>query len=174
MPTLFEIEEELLQIDELLDELNGDISDPAIEKFVMEWLAKVKGQEAAKLDGYVNLIRKWEMLEAAAKEEAERYTKLAKSYESRVDAFKDRMKRHFELTKVNRIITASGRTLAIQNNGGKVPVELQVVDPAALEKRFQRVQVTVNAEAVRAALEAGEQLGFAKLGERGTHLRIRP
>ena len=41
------------------------------------------------------------------------------------------------------------------------------------EYRIQNVTYKADDAAIRAALDAGQELPFAKLGERGTHLRVR-
>jgi len=47
------------------------------------------------------------------------------------------------------------------------------LDVETLPAEFVRVIKSVDAEAVRAALEAGEDVKFATLEARGTHLRIK-
>ncbi len=42
-----------------------------------------------------------------------------------------------------------------------------------MPERFQRVLVEPDKEAIRTALEAGEELSFAYLAERDLHLRIK-
>lgn len=58
----------------------------------------------------------------------------------------------------------------ICKNGGKAPVVHDDTAPEKLPERFT-IKERNNSE-IRAALEAGEKLSFAQLGERGTHLRI--
>jgi len=47
------------------------------------------------------------------------------------------------------------------------------LDPKTLPERFQKITVEANSPAIREALESGEKLEFAELGERGTSLRIK-
>jgi hypothetical protein len=74
--------------------------------------------------------------------------------------------------------------LAVQTNGGVLPLELtlpmgdllaETIEEYAIDERFYRMSVTytLDKEAIRAALEAGEKLPWAKLGERGSHLRVK-
>ncbi len=42
-----------------------------------------------------------------------------------------------------------------------------------MPERFQRVSIEADKEAIRTALEAGEDIGFAYLAERESHLRIK-
>jgi len=172
--TLFNITEDLLTIERLIDEVEGDISAPEVEAAITAWMAEMGGDQAVKCDGYIGLIRKWEMQAAAAKAERDQYAKIAQVRGNRIDALKQRLKEHMERTGQAKIETATGRTIAIQKNGGKAPMVVDpVVDPQAVDARYQRITIDLDNEAVRAALEAGEKLAFASLGERGTSLRIR-
>lgn len=69
--------------------------------------------------------------------------------------------------------TPVGRRLRVQANGGKLPVEVvHGTDPTTVPEQYRRVQVSIDLDAVRESLAAGEVLGWAALGERGSHLRI--
>lgn len=172
--SLFDIGEDLLALESLIESLDGDISDPAVDAAITEWFAEMAQNQGAKCDNYVALIRKWEMESSAAKAEAEQYAKAAKVREARITRLKERLKQHMELTRQTKIETPTGRTIAIQNNGGSVPLIIDAnVQPDRLEERFQRKTITLDAEAVRKALDAKETLPFAQLGQRGTHLRIK-
>ena len=59
----------------------------------------------------------------------------------------------------------------IVKNGGLAPLEL-TVDPAKLPARFKKVKIEADSAAIREALENGEKLKYAYLGERGEHIKI--
>ena len=63
-------------------------------------------------------------------------------------------------------------SFGIQANGGKQPVLLNCSEQE-VPMEYQRVKYSVDMDAIRRAIEAGEYIGFAELGERGTSLRIR-
>jgi hypothetical protein len=42
-----------------------------------------------------------------------------------------------------------------------------------LPQEFQKVTISANNDAIREALESGEQLGWARIGERGEHINIK-
>ncbi len=172
--TLFNIGDDLIALEKLIDECDGDISDPQVEEAVTAWFAEIGGSQSAKVDGYINLIKRWDMQAAAAKSELEQYRKIAQVRENRIMRLKQRLKEHMEHTHQQKIETVSGRTVAIQNNGGLIPMEIDPdVNPQAIPEKFRRIVVELNTTAVRAALSAGETLPFARLGQRGTQLRIR-
>jgi len=172
--TLFGIGTEFLALNERLDELTGEIADPALDAEFAASFADVETAEGVKLDRYVNWIRSLEMEASTARSEAEEYIARAQARENRVKWLKQRMKAYLEYTNRQKVQTATGRTLAIQANGGSVPVKLaDGIDPATVPDDLVIVKRTVDTDAVRKALQAGRELPFATLGERGSHLRIR-
>jgi hypothetical protein len=171
---LFSIGADLEALEALLDEAAGDISNPAVAAAVKEWFAEIRSNQGEKIDRYVSLLRKWEGQAVAAKAEAEQYQKAAQVRTNCVKALKERLKLYLDMTHQTKVETPTGRTVAVQKNGGKVPMEvLPDVNPLGVEERFQLKTISLNTDAVRMALEAGEELKFARLGARGTHLAIR-
>jgi hypothetical protein len=172
--TLFELTSDLRALDELLEERDGDITDPEVERAVTNWFAELSSNEGAKLDCYVGYIRTLEMEASAARAEAEQYEAKAKTREKRVAWLKDRVKLHLEQTHRAKVETATKRVIAIQPNGGMAPLLMaDPLDPAALPDEYVRVKREPDREAIRRALADGAVLPFARLGEKGTHLRIR-
>lgn len=172
--TLFQLGDDIRALDDLIEELGGDVSDPQVEAAWLAMAEQLTTDEAAKLDGYVNYIRTLEMEAVAAKAEAEQYAMKARTRENRVKWIKERLKQHLEATGRTKAETATKRAIAIQANGGKPPLILvDNLDPATLPDHLVIIRRTPDTDAIRAALEAGEPLPFASLGCRGTHLRIR-
>jgi hypothetical protein len=172
MPTLFQIGEDFQALDQLLDELGGDISDPTVESAIMQWQESLAADEAVKLDGYCNYVKQLDAFAATMTAEAAEYTKRAQQYTNRAKWLKARMLAYLQSQGRTKATTATGRTIAIQANGGKPPLVLadglQVDDvPAVFTQR------SIDESAIREALENGESLPFARLGDRGIHLRIR-
>lgn len=108
--------------------------------------------------------------------EAERLRRLAESDEKAVARLKNRLQWFFERHGLGKIETARFR-LGLQNNGGKLPLLItEDAKPEEAEERFHKViptRVEFDKDAVRQALEAGEELPFAKLGERGKRIVIK-
>lgn len=172
---LFAITDDLIRLNDLLDEIEGDMSRLGeMESAITGFMDSLSGEEAAKLDAYVNLIRQLETEAAVAKAEAEQYANKARTRESRAQWLKDRLKMHMERTGQTKVETERGRTVAIQKNGGKLPLAVnEDVNLDALPLWFTKIVRSVDTDAVRTALERGEILDFARLEERATHLRIR-
>lgn len=173
MPTLFEIGADYKALEELLLEGGAELDAEAALAFD-RLFADFATDEAAKSESYYRLIRRFEMEAAAAKAEAEQYAMMARVRENAAGRLKDRMKAHLEFTGRKEAATASGKKFAIQANGGKQPVKFaDGIDVESLPAEFVKVVKSIDADAVRAAIVAGEPVEFATLEPRGTHLRIR-
>lgn len=173
MATLFEIGSDVIALEELLSDIGGDVTDEQVERAFDEWFAEIGDDVKTKLDSYVTLIAEFEARAEARKAEAQRLGKRAITDSNKAEQLRARLKIFFERTGKTKIETAR-YTIAIAKNGGKIPVEIGV-SPDLLPIRFQRIVTNISADtdALRAMLEAGEELSFARLGERGTHLRIK-
>jgi hypothetical protein len=171
--TLLDISDDLIALGDLLDERDGDIS--GIEQAIDQWMAEIGTDRDAKLDNYAALIRERELVASALKAEEERLAMRRRVAENTIKSLKDRLKMFFERTGLRKVETKR-YVIAVQANGGLQPLELSadaVADPKSLPLRFHLVTIEADTEAIRKAIDKGESLPFASLGERGTHLRIR-
>lgn len=155
---------------ELIDEQPGGELSPETEAALDAFFSEIAGDEAAKLDSYVHVIRTMELKAAAAQSEIDQYTARKRSAEAAVKRLKDRVKTYMEITGRTKVTTATGRTFAIQKNGGNPPMDIDSDVPA--EFLFQPPPVP-DRELILAALKDGKELPFARLLPAGTHLRIR-
>lgn len=172
MPRLFEITEECEALNDMLAEIDGDISDPEVAEYVGQLFAEFDESFNGKVDNYVNLIREKQMIVACRKEEAERLLMRAKTEQRDIDWLKNTLKiamQRLGLKKAGMLRTAS-----VCGNGGKTPLDLRVA-AEDLPDRFRRkvVSFKVDEAAIREALDNGEELDFANYMERGTHLRVK-
>ena len=83
---------------------------------------------------------------------------------------KDRLLLFFQAHGIKSLETPRFR-VGVQLNGGVAP--LVIANPNDVPEDYCKVKVEPDNQSIRAALEAGTQLPFAKLGERGYSLRIR-
>lgn len=173
MSTLLEIGQDMAALDELLDEIGGDLTDPAVEQYIDGWFAECYGAESQKLDSYASLITEIEARAAVRKAEAARLSDKARRDQASADFLKERLKRYF-IERGYKKKETDRYTLTLANNGGKLPLILDV-EPEDLPAHFQRTKVVVSADqdAIRHALDAGEVLEFARYGERGQSMRIK-
>jgi hypothetical protein len=64
-------------------------------------------------------------------------------------------------------------TWQIQKNGGKAPLILDDMPAESLPKEYQIWDVKANKDAIRKDLEAGKELPYAHIGERGESIRLK-
>ena len=72
--------------------------------------------------------------------------------------------------------TSSGGTIlkaTIQKNGGALPIVWDDPDAESLPEEFRLIEYKANNEAIRKALDDGQELPFAHYGERGESIRIK-
>lgn len=168
--TLFNISEDLEKLNELLDEAGNDTQQ---KELLSEWFNDLGTERDRKLDSYAALAAEMLARAEVRKAEARRMMELAQKDEKRAQLLKERLKWFFETHNLKTIETPRYH-LSLTKNGGKAPLILKnELEPKTLPERFQKVSIDPNMTAIREALEAGEQLDFATLGNRGTNLRIK-
>ncbi len=173
MTTLIEIGEEWSRFTAALDDLPGGEIPPDLQAELDAWFAAITEADGEKLEAYCRVIRNLESNAAVAKAEAEQYAAFAKSQEGRVASLKSMMKLHLEATGRKKVFTSTGRSITVCANGGKLPLIVDPgTDPKELPEQFQKVTIAANNDAIRAAIEGGQDVPFAKLGERESHLKI--
>jgi hypothetical protein len=168
MTTLREIEADLLALESLLLELGGDVTEDEADAAIDQWLAEIHDALTVKLDGYATLIKNAGYRAGVRREEAKRLGELASLDEALAARLKSRllifMKEHDRpeiQTPLHRLrVTTSGGLRAMTMvEGAEVPDEYMMKVP--------------DTKKIRSALESGVPLPFARLEERGQHLRIK-
>lgn len=172
---LYEISKELLEFEQLMTDLEGEIPSEEIERQITEWFENISDQRDEKIDNYAALIRTMDARAKMRKEEAKRLTLLAQTDENAVSRLKERLKYFFQTHELGTLQTRRFK-VSLANNGGVRPLILSVEAyevPECLPDEFKKSTVTANTTAIREALEAGAELDFAQLGERGQSIRIK-
>lgn len=173
--TLFQIGDDIQALDDLLFEMEGEVTDTDIEAVIDHWLQENKDNLNAKIDGYCTLIREREALAKARQEEAQRLSILAQYDTNRATRLRARLKAFFDLQGIAKLETRHHR-LTIANNGGTLPLIVNsawLADPANAPEQFHKVKIEIDKEAIREALRNDEPVEGCAVGERGTHLRIK-
>lgn len=169
--TLFNISDDISELTNLLDEIEDN--DIESEQLITSWLENLGEERDRKLDNYAALIAELEAKAEVRKKEAQRLAKLAASDEKKAAMLKERLKSFFEVNKLKTVETARYK-LTLTKSGGKPPLILDdAISPTDLPKKFQKIQIEPDKTAIRAALDAGEELDFAHLGDRTSSIRIR-
>ena len=173
--TLFDISNDALALDEILTEIEGDITDEGVAEIIDKWILENQEDWQNKADSYCALIRENEARANALDDEVKRVQALRDRHRNRAKALKERLlyfmqKHDMKQLKTNRFElsrAANGGKQSISIATGFVPEELAIISPYRDDiPRF-------NMDAIREALENGAELDFAKLEPRGEHLRIR-
>lgn len=173
-PSLLDLNNEMQALDDLLEEMGGDISEESVATYVNELFGEISAAIDEKVDSYVGLIRQKELVASLRKSEAERLAQGARTESNRAQWLKDRLMLVMEMRGLKK--AGKVRTASICGNGGKLPLdidEIAMLNPKELPPQFQRVKIELDTEAVRKHLEAGGTLEWARYGERGQHLRLK-
>lgn len=177
-PTLYHLGADYLALDALLAEAEDagqDLASPEVVEIVARWFSALDGALEAKAKRVVAVIREETAKADAVDGEVERLRKLAASRRGRVARLKDALHAAMTLAHVKRLDTDLG-VVSVCSNGGKQPVVVDDVDPhvvAVTHPDLVEVRTSLNTDAVRSALADGASLPFARLGDRGEHIRIR-
>jgi hypothetical protein len=169
MGTLYDIVANLDALDQLTEDLGGDITDYA--DILDKWNAELGADLEHKVEAYIKVIREYEERSAARVREWRRIQESANAAATVAEHIKARLKDLLTLANIKRVKTNLGNVL-IALNGGKLPLIVDL-EPESLPKQFQRVSIDADKVAISTALEQGVHLDFARFGERGTHLMIR-
>lgn len=161
MSSLYDIQGELLQLYELATE-DGD------EQAFLDTLESIKGELSIKAAGYVQIIKQLEMEIAECDRAAQAFTDKLVVREHSVKRMKDALISAMDTAGIDTL-KAGNYELKIVNNGGVTPLNITGEVPDS----FTKVVVEPDKTKIRKALEAGEELNFAELGQRGRHLKIK-
>lgn len=168
--TLLGITADMEALDNLIMEAGGDMTDPAVEAAIIAWEDELSANLETKVDNYAWFIHELEARATARAAESVRLADRSKVDQNSANALRHRMKSIFEIRGLTGVNTPSF-TLKIVKNGGKLPLEIMSDIPP--EYTTVKETRTANTEAIRAVLDEGTELPFARLGVRGTRLSIK-
>lgn len=167
--TLRQLTEEQAALDEVLEEHQGDIT--GAESIIAQWFEELGDAVESKVDGYCGLITDRAARAKARREEADRIAALADVDDNKVEVLKRALRDYLTARQLRRL-DCPRFAVWVQTNGGQTPVDV-FAPVEVLPADCVRVVKTADVDAIRARLEAGESLPFAKLLPRGSHLRLR-
>lgn len=169
--TLYDLAGEILDIQRAVTELD----DPElVEEAVAAYLRDNNSTIEQKIDAYCALIRNLEALADARAQEAKRMQELARSDAAKAARMKDTLLWFLkDIVNVQKLDTERFR-VSVAANGGKAPL-IAPDDPLQWPAEFVRERVIreLDKEALREALERGEQVEGCAIAERGYHVRIK-
>lgn len=164
MASLYEVTGNILALQELLENPLDD------EDILKDTLEAVQGEYEQKIESYCKVIRNIETDIEAFKVEAKRLTEKAKMLENNRDRLKKAMFDSMKATNTTKV-KSGVFTVAIQKNGGKLPVIVDV-ETAYLPKELVKVVESPDLEAIAKLIDSGNTQ-YAHYGQRGESLRIK-
>ena len=171
MSSLYGITQNLSYLDHAITQaIEDDTPYDDISAMLAEHLS-TEADFQQKVEAYCSYIADLQALADARAAEAKRIAALAQATASKAQTLKDALKHSLTVLSRNKVET-DRFSVRVQRAGGKVPL---ILDETAVpgEWTTSKVVVSPDKEKIRAALEAGECLEFASLGERGNVLIIR-
>jgi hypothetical protein len=134
-------------------------------------LARRESNLMTEIDGLVGVIRQIEGFESDCKAEADRLWARAKSWQNKASYLRRRIVQAMQRIKTDKISTAKNTVSVCLNS----TTPIVMVPGAAIPDAYVIVKQveSTDMDAIRTSLEAGDELSFARLGERGQHLRIK-
>lgn len=162
MSTLFELQNEF-------QELYNMMTDPDVDEEVLkDTLEAVMGEFEVKAEGCVYFMKRLEMERDKAKDVANDLLAKAKARDNALNRMKEMIQKTMESAQVTKV-DAGAFTVSIQKNGGKLPLIITGEVPDGCK----RIILEDDKDLIRKRLETGEELDFAHLGERGSHIVIK-
>lgn len=168
MSSLYQLTEDLLRLESLLLDSANDTGE--VDQALADFLESTESDFTAKVDNYCALIRTLEERAKARRVEVARMTDLAHRDEIAVERLKGNLKAALERTGRLKVESDKFR-VTVKKNGGQAPLEIfGVPSPEFIKTKTQPVY---DRDAIREAIESGQTLDFARIGERGTRLEIK-
>ena len=165
--TLYELN---VQMQEILDMAESGEFD---EELISNTLEGVEGEIEIKLDSYGVIIIELQADIEKIDQEIKRLTSKKKTIANSINYLKNMVMQTMG-TLNTRKVKGDKFTWTIAKNGGKAPLIIDEDMPAiSLPEEYQLWDVKPNKDVIRQDLEAGKELPYARLGERGESLRLK-
>ena len=164
-PSLFDLSDQYKALLEF-----GQSVDPEDQQTFLDTLEGLTGEIAIKLDAWVAVMIRLKATEELAIDQRDRLDAFIKTVHRNRDRMSDGILTAMDTMGVTEL-KSDLHSFRKARNGGKAP--LIIDDPAGIPTSYQKVVIAPDTDKIREALEAGEQLPFAHLGERGVHLRVK-
>lgn len=147
-------------------EENEGLEDEQIYKDTLEGL---QGEIDDKIEQWNRAIKNQEAERDALKSEYQRLYERYKAQDAQVNHMKETLLMY--LKALGRKEGGKVLMAKIMKNGGAQPLEL-LCQPEELPKAFRKVKIEADNAAIREALTSGKKLKFARLLERGEHIKV--
>ena len=160
--TLFQLTEEFKQLMGMAYDADVD------EQCFIDTMEGLQGEIGDKADGYATVMSKMDSDISYLDAEIKRLTEIKKHINNRKKNISDTLFKCMKEMDIQQIDTVLHR-ISIVKNGGVLPLDVFGNVP----ERFTKVTIEPDNSKIRAALDAGENLDFAKYKEHGERLSIK-
>lgn len=168
--TIFELSDEILQLDALLEALGED--EDGLKVVLDRYMSSLHEGLETKLDNYASYIRELETRSEARKAEANRILHRSKMDANKAERSKKALQWFFMTHDMKTCETPKHR-ISLCTNGGVQPISINVpVEELPAEYVREIITYKPDMELIREKLQAGEELPFATLEERRQSIRI--
>jgi hypothetical protein len=168
--SLFDIGNDLTVLNNLIEEVGGDVSDPLVCAALESWFSQLSEERGQKLDNIHAYIRMLEGEHYACERLRDEWGTRAESRKKRIEGMKAMLVVHLQ-QHGGKAESASGIKFRVQPNGGKPPLVIND-DFDYDDERFFDLVPKIDRDAVREAIDRGETVPGAHIAERGHHLRV--
>ena len=164
---LFELTSDYLKLLELAEDPETD------PEALADTMEGIEGALEDKLDSYAYVLSSLDGDINTVDTEIKRLQDIKKSLVNNKDSIKKNMYSSMVALDMRKIKTAKHQ-FTIAKNGGKLPVVIyDGITPEYVPEEYRVTKYDFDKDAIRAALENGDFIPFAELGERGESLRIK-
>lgn len=158
--SLFQIGSEMEALDQLLDEVGGDVTGE--EETIAQWMEENADDLAKKIDGYAYYCEELEVRAEAIKEKQKDLQEARRALENRVERLKNHLQHFFEVNCMDGV-EGKTRRAQLQRAGGRYPVDIRVDDPEQLPEQFRQREVTYRPDYDAILEAAGNEPGVVEV-----------
>lgn len=157
----------------LQDMLDAAGTPDEMRQTLIDTLESLSGDFEDKVENMAALIAEYKATIEGCAAEIQRLTAKKLRAENAIDSIKKYIMAEMQFAGIQKVKAGTWQ-ISIAKNGGKAPIVWDDdIEPEDLPEKYRSISYKIDTAAVRDALEAGETLDFAKLGERGESLRIK-
>lgn len=160
--TLYHLNNQYLELIEMSENPDCDIT------LIADTLEAIEGEIEQKADACGIVLKELDGDREKVKNEIERLTGIVRQIDRAEKAIKASLLISMNLMGKTKFKTEHFK-FSIAKNGGLPPVEIT----GEIPDEFKKYKVETDTKKIRESLAAGEELDFAKFGEKGSHLNIR-
>lgn len=157
----------------LQDQLDSAETPEEMVRTLMDTMESIQGDFEDKAENMAALISENKATINACNDEIKRLQAKISRLENQNDNIMSYMMMEMRFAGIRKIKAGTWQ-ISIAKNGGKAPIKWsENINTDDLPSYYTKVTKEIDTTAVRNALEAGVELDFARLGERGESLRIK-